>query len=105
MGARRHKSARERGYNSWWDKARKRFLLTNPLCVMCKRDGVDTIANVVDHIIPHKGNPALFYAQTNWQSLCTMHHNKVKKGIEMRGFDKQINKSGEPTDPNHPWNR
>lgn len=101
----RRPSARARGYTTRWDRARKRFLITNPLCVMCKREGMDTLAGVVDHITPHKGNPALFWSRTNWQSLCAMHHNKAKKSIEHRGFDRTIDESGQPIDPNHPWNK
>jgi 5-methylcytosine-specific restriction enzyme A len=103
--SKRRPSPRSKGYNTRWDRERKRFLITQPLCVMCKREGIDTLASVVDHITPHKGNPALFWSRTNWQALCPMHHNKIKQGIERRGFDRTINASGQPTDPNHPWHR
>lgn len=105
MGTRRKTETKIKLYDERWRRARRRFLATNPLCTMCKYEGIDTWATVVDHITPHKGNLALFWATTNWQSLCIMHHNKVKQGIEHRGFDTQIDASGNPTDPNHPWNR
>lgn len=69
-------TAHERGYTSTWRKARKRFLALNPLCVICEREGKITEANVVDHIIPHKGDMELFWDEDNWQSLCTRHHNE-----------------------------
>lgn len=70
------KSARERGYDSRWEKIRKIFLMNNPLCVDCLKDGRLTPAKVVDHIKPHRGNKELFWDESNWQSLCVMHHNK-----------------------------
>jgi len=27
-------------------------------------------ATLVDHIIPHRGSKALFWAKSNWQALC-----------------------------------
>ena len=41
-------------------------------------------AQVVDHIVPHKGDPALFWASWNWQPLTTRAHNK-KTAREDRG--------------------
>jgi 5-methylcytosine-specific restriction protein A len=32
-------SARERGYNTRWEKARKTFLMRSPLCAMCQKEG------------------------------------------------------------------
>lgn len=62
-------------YNSRWYKLRKQFLLRYPLCEECKRDGVVIAAEVVDHVIPHKGNEQLFWDESNWQSLCKHHHD------------------------------
>lgn len=39
----------------------------------------------VDHIIPHKGDPELFWDQDNWQSLCKPHHDR-KTATEDGGF-------------------
>ncbi|WP_308302390.1 HNH endonuclease signature motif containing protein [Bacillus sp. V5-8f] len=41
-----------------------------PLCVECGRPGTD-----VDHIKPHKGNQALFWDSSNWQTLCKPCHS------------------------------
>lgn len=92
-------------YNERWRRARRSFLASHALCVMCHKEGVATLATVVDHITPHRGDLALFWNTANWQPLCTMHHNKVKQGIEHRGFDTQVDKGGHPTDPSHPWNK
>ena len=75
-------TAAQRGYGSRWQKARASFLAAHPICVMCKADGTLTPANVVDHVIPHRGDKNLFWDTANWQSLCARHHNSDKRRIE-----------------------
>ena len=41
-------------------------------------------ATVVDHIIPHKGDQVLFWAEWNWQGLTKRAHD-IKTGGEARG--------------------
>ena len=69
-------SAAKRGYGSRWQKARESFLAHHPLCVVCAGEGMTTLATVVDHIIPHKGDLHLFWDTSNWQQLCEYHHNQ-----------------------------
>jgi len=69
-------SARQRGYDSQWDKARRGWLAKHPLCVECERGNRITAATTVDHIIPHRGDMALFWDTSNWQSLCKHHHDQ-----------------------------
>lgn len=69
-------SAASRGYDSRWRKARAKFLKANPLCRRCEENGKITKGEVVDHIIPHRGDMSLFWDQNNWQSLCTRCHNR-----------------------------
>ncbi len=65
----------ERGYGSRWRKARQEYLKLNPLCVRCGAPATD-----VDHIIPHRGNQALFWDVNNWQALChSCHSRKTQK--------------------------
>ncbi len=52
---------------------------------MCEAEGKATAATVVDHIVPHKGDQALFWDTDNWQSLCVHHHASVKQREERRG--------------------
>ena len=33
-------------------------------------------ATDVDHIVPHRGDPALFWDEENWQALCHSCHSK-----------------------------
>lgn len=77
----RRKSARERGYTTGWEKARRLFLAEFPLCEECLVEGVAESANVVDHKIPHRGDMTLFWDRSNWRSLCTPHHDR-KRGEE-----------------------
>ena len=72
-------------YGWEWQKARLIYLQNNPLCVHCKSDGRTTLANVVDHKTPHRGNEALFWSQTNWQGLCKPCHDS-KTAKEDGGF-------------------
>jgi 5-methylcytosine-specific restriction protein A len=77
-------SARQRGYDGRWDKARRLFLSEHPLCRMCRDQGAMTPATVVDHVVPHRGNPQLFWDRSNWQPLCKRHHDREKQRQERR---------------------
>ncbi|RGP37700.1 HNH endonuclease [Pseudotabrizicola alkalilacus] len=70
-------TARQRGYNAEWEKARKAFLTCHPHCTLCRAP-----ATVVDHIIPHKGDDALFWNRQNWQPLCKPCHDRHKQRQE-----------------------
>ncbi len=70
-------------YNERWVRLRSLFLQHNPLCSYCEGIGIATAGEVVDHIIPHKGDPELFWDQSNWQPLCKWHHDSHKKALEM----------------------
>lgn len=80
----RRGSARQRGYDTRWDKARRTYLMAHPLCVMCEREGRVTAATVVDHIVPHRGEQRLFWNTTNWQSLCKPCHDREKQREEIQ---------------------
>jgi 5-methylcytosine-specific restriction protein A len=82
------RSSSERGYGSRWRKARAIYLQHHPLCVMCERDGRVTAGSVVDHIRPHKGDPALFWSEANWQTLCATHHSSDKQMLERSGQER-----------------
>lgn len=75
------RSAAGRGYNSRWQKVRKRYLQSHPLCEECMKQGRYTKATVVDHIVPHRGDQKLFWDESNWQALCKACHDR-KTGRE-----------------------
>ncbi|MER9210060.1 HNH endonuclease signature motif containing protein [Mesorhizobium sp. M0771] len=72
-------SARERGYDGKWQKARAEYLIANPICRYCPAP-----ATVVDHIKPHRRDMRLFWSRSNWQPLCTPCHSSIKQARECR---------------------
>lgn len=81
-------SASARGYDSRWQRARRLYLAQRPLCATCETNGQTTLATVVDHIRPHKGDMRLFWDETNWQPLCKRHHDQ-KTATEDGGFGRE----------------
>ena len=75
-------SQRERGYTRRWETRAALFRAKHPLCGMrpdglrpvmskCYEERRITIATQVDHVVPHRGDPVLFWDErNNWQSLC-----------------------------------
>ena len=70
MHAKQHpeeiRSAAKRGYGNEWRKARKKFLEAHPLCEECLKLDRYVKATDVDHIVPHRGDPILFWDRSNW---------------------------------------
>ena len=97
-------SSTKRGYGRQWSRARVAHLQKHPLCRMCLMSGHTRAADVVDHIKPHKGDKALFWDSSNWQSLCTSCHSGAKQQIENSGIERGCDANGMPIDRGHPWN-
>jgi len=76
-----------------WRKMRARQL----------QQGRITPATVADHIVPHRGDPKLFYDPNNLQSLCALCHNARKKLQEIHGYSPACGIDGQPLDAGHPW--
>ena len=70
------RSAAGRGYGSRWQKARKCYLEAHPLCVECMKAGRYVKATDIDHIKAHRGDPVLFWDESNWQALCHRCHSE-----------------------------
>lgn len=87
-----------------WKKLRGLQLAREALCRYCARQGIRTRARIVDHIKPHRGDMRLFLDPSNLQSLCKTCHDSAKQTEENRGVKIGCNASGQPLDPNHPWN-
>lgn len=69
-----------------WRELRAWQLRREPFCAECEASGFhNIIAEVVDHITPHRGNPALFFDPDNLQSLCKSCHDS-KTAREDGGF-------------------
>lgn len=70
-------SARERGYDTAWDKARKGFLAKHTRCECPAHKGKPDAppSDTLDHIIPHKGDKTLFWDRKNWQAMAASCHS------------------------------
>lgn len=96
-------------YRRWyktarWQALRLDVLRRDPLCVMCAVEGKTAPATVCDHVIPHRGDEALFWGGP-FQALCAPCHDSRKRAIELRGFDGLVGDDGWPLDAAHPANR
>lgn len=70
----------ERGYGGAWQRRRKAFLATNPICVHCLAREIIRPATDVDHVIPHRGNKDLF-DNGELAALCrSCHSRKTARG-------------------------
>jgi 5-methylcytosine-specific restriction protein A len=60
---------------------RAQVLGAQPWCATCYARGVLEPAIAVDHIIPHRGEPARFWDRGNLQGLCVgCHQRKTRQG-------------------------
>lgn len=87
-----------------WRLIRKAQLQKEPWCVICRRFGRSRAATIADHVIPHRGDPHLFW-HGKLQSLCKPCHDEVKMAQETQGFSRFPDDDGWPSDPAHPFNR
>ena len=76
---------------SRWQRLRLKVLERDSY--ICRQTGVLLIGKhpapdspVVDHIIPHRGDPALFWDEGNLQSVSKAWHDSTKQRLERRGL-------------------
>ena len=62
-------------------------------------------AAVVNHKVPHRGNPELFFDIENTESVCKTDHDALIQREEKRGYTIGCDADGKPVDPLHPWNQ
>jgi 5-methylcytosine-specific restriction enzyme A len=84
-------NSHQRGYDRRWREYAKAFLMASPLCEgldyyehgerkhLNSHPGIVTAATLVDHVRPHKGDVALFWATDSHQSGCTRCHSAKAK--------------------------
>lgn len=87
---RRRGSARSRGYTAEWDKQSRIFLRHHRLCLGCQALGLVVVAELVDHVVPHKGDMTVFWDRGRWQPTCRWHHDVVKQRLELLYIKKSI---------------
>lgn len=69
-------SARERGYDTKWDRERAEYLKAHPRCQHVRNDKpCGRPSTVVHHVIAHKGDRKLFWRRSNWLSVCKACHD------------------------------
>jgi 5-methylcytosine-specific restriction protein A len=79
-----HNPENQKLYNTArWKRLRRLQLSQHPWCEECLRANIYTPATDVDHIEPHRGDPARFY-QGKLQSLCVPCHSR-KTAAEVFG--------------------
>lgn len=79
---------------------------------ICQRSGVACIGGknapdsaVANHIIPHKGDPKLFWDLDNLETVTKEVHDSLIRKEELNGYRVGTDRNGLPVDPGHPWNR
>jgi 5-methylcytosine-specific restriction endonuclease McrA len=76
-------SARQRGYDARWQREAHAYLALagNNRCAC----GCGRLADMVDHIIPHRGDMRLFWDRTNWQPMASSPcHSSRKQSLERK---------------------
>lgn len=68
-------SACKRGYGRAHRRARI-GVISGSLCVECEQRGFVEPATVLDHIVPHRGDPVLRDDPANMQPMCASCHGK-----------------------------
>jgi len=91
-----------RPWQAWYRKARwikraRLHLAEHPLCAMCLSENVVKAAECVDHVLPHRGDPKLFWFG-EIRALCTHHHASLKARIESGKPIIRIGVDGYPID-------
>jgi len=103
------KREREKPWRRWyrtkrWKLKRRAQLDRIPWCEPCKRAGRSRPANTADHVIPHRGDPLLFW-HGELESQCDSCHSRPKQREELEGFKRERDDDGWPSDPRHPFNK
>lgn len=92
------RSAFVRGYDKRWQRTSRNHLRRYPRCgdrppsapvtthSRCRAERRIVAATVTDHIVPHRGDLALMWAESNRQSLCATCHGVKSRaeGLERR---------------------
>ena len=93
-----------------WQTTRDRILnRDNYTCQMCGcflvKGRTHPRAAVVDHKIPHRGDPELFWCGDDGLcAMCAKCHNSAKQNEENKGYSDRIGPDGFPVDCRHPFN-
>lgn len=103
------KREREKPWRAWyktrrWFRRRAKQLKAVPWCEPCKVMGMSRPAKIANHVVPHRGDPHLFW-HGKLESTCKPCHDAAIQRAELEGFRRDVDLDGWPVDPNHPFNR
>lgn len=92
----------QRPWRNWyklarWERRRQALFAEQPLCVMCLEREEITEADTADHIIPHRGDPDLFW-HGELQPLCASCHSMHKQREELGQTVVRFGPDGWPID-------
>lgn len=72
-----------------WVRAARAFKASHPFCVNAHRLlGCTLVTELVDHIVPHRGDTQLFWDMANWQPMCR-HCHAIKTAAETLTADER----------------
>jgi 5-methylcytosine-specific restriction protein A len=63
---------------------RQQVLDRQPLCVLCLEQHRVSLATVVDHVRPHRGDERLAFDINNLRALCERCHGQVTAAATLR---------------------
>jgi 5-methylcytosine-specific restriction protein A len=59
-----------------WRALRAQVRREEPFCDDCAAEGLRVASTDVDHTVPHRGDPALFWNRANLHAKCHRHHSQ-----------------------------
>lgn len=63
-----------------WRRLRAVFLVNNPLCADCMKEGRFVPAKVAHHVVERLDDPDRALDESNLEPLCNAHHTRRHKG-------------------------
>ena len=99
-----------------WKKLRRKILGEQPWCADCLKRNRLVRATIIDHSLGHRDAQwrVRFFDERYLISRCkSCHDRKTAYEVQFAGHNRSVeipaerecDESGEPLDPNHPWNR
>jgi 5-methylcytosine-specific restriction protein A len=67
-----------------WIRLRNQVRMEEPLCTL-KYDGCTLVTEEIDHVVPHRGDRALFLSRTNVQGACKRCHSQKTAREALQG--------------------
>ena len=64
-----------------WRKLSIAYKRSHPCCVECEKEGLVRATEIVDHIVPAKEDPSLFWEWSNLRPLCHDCHNRIGRKV------------------------